>query len=236
MSAEIVPLALTTDEARRLTERIRLAARTFAESRDKVIALVGEAKAGDAHTALGYPSWTAYLTDVLGDEPLRLPRDDRKEMVALLAAEGMSTRAIAPIVGASQSTIRDDVKELSSSTQFPERPATVTSLDGRERPATRPEPVFREPPRPRNVDPHTGEILPPPEPVKPVVPRAPRTDVVTAMATVLSKTRDAAEAAERITAQHLAHRSGEAATWYRSLSEAIQPLQRLLTILQEKNQ
>jgi hypothetical protein len=235
MSAEIVPLPLTVNEARRLTERIRLAAHTFVESRDKVIALVGEAKAGNAHTALGYPSWPAYLTDVLGDEPLRLARDERQEMVALLAAEGMSTRAIAPIVGVTHPTVLADVKATGKDLPV-ERPATVTSLDGRERPSTRPEPVFREPPRPRNIDLHTGEILPPPEPVKPIVPRAPRTDVVTAMATVLSKTRDAAEAAERITGQHLAHRSGEAATWYRSLSEAIQPLQRLLTILQEKNQ
>jgi len=45
------------------------------------------------------------------------------------SSEGMSTRAIAPIVGASQSTIRDDVAGLSSSTQS-ERPAKVMSRDG----------------------------------------------------------------------------------------------------------
>jgi hypothetical protein len=41
----------------------------------------------------------------------------------------MSTRAIAPIVGASRETVRDDIstdRNLSV-----ERPATVTSLDGR---------------------------------------------------------------------------------------------------------
>jgi hypothetical protein len=60
--------------------------------------------------ALGYPSWTAYLAETLGDEPMRLARDERQEMVKVLSAEGMSNRAIAPIVGASEPTVRRDVQ------------------------------------------------------------------------------------------------------------------------------
>ena len=146
-TTDIATTDLTADEARRLTERIRLTAHTFAESRTKLIELVEEAKEGNAHAALGYASWTAYLSDVLGDEPLRLARDDRREMVAILSSEGMSTRAIAPIVGVSNKTVHEDLSTVTSGNS---RPATVTSLDGRERPA-KVETI--------RVDANTGEIL-----------------------------------------------------------------------------
>lgn len=48
--------------------------------------------------------------EVLGDEPLRLARDDRQDMVKVLSAERMSSRAIAPIVGASYDTVQRDVR------------------------------------------------------------------------------------------------------------------------------
>lgn len=38
--------------------------------------------------------------------------DDRQELVRVLSAEGMSTRAIAPIVGASHMTVANDIVEL----------------------------------------------------------------------------------------------------------------------------
>jgi hypothetical protein len=100
---------ITADEARRLTERIRLTAHSARESIEKLHSLVDEAKAGNAHLALGFASWTAYLAEVLGEEPLRLARDQRQELVGFLAGEGMSTRAIAPIVGASDETVRRDI-------------------------------------------------------------------------------------------------------------------------------
>jgi hypothetical protein len=116
-------------EARRLTERIRLTATTFAESREKLMALVTEAKDGNAHIALGYASWTDYLSDVLGEEPLRLARDDRRELVSALAAEGMSTRAIAPIVGASHQTVANDLE--SPVKNLTPGPRVVTGMDGK---------------------------------------------------------------------------------------------------------
>lgn len=123
-------VTMDADAARRLTERIRLTAQTFAESRDRLMELVGEAKAGNAHLALGYDSWTAYLADVLGEEPLRLARDDRRELVGALSAEGMSTRAIAPIVGVNHSTV---VRDLPTGANAPV--GRVMSRDGRERPS-----------------------------------------------------------------------------------------------------
>lgn len=117
---------LSEDAARRLTERIRIAAANYTEAKAKVLALVDEAKAGSAHVALGYKSWTAYLSDVLSDEPLRLARDERRELVTRLADEGMSNRAIAPIVGISHVTVQDD---LNSGGRKPTT-RTTTGLDG----------------------------------------------------------------------------------------------------------
>lgn len=138
--------SLTRSDAERLTQRIRLVAGNAREALEKLHVLVDQARNGGAHAALGFASWTAYLQDALGQSPLRLDREQRRELVSYLAGEGMSTRAIAPIVGASQTTVVDDLRltpqatgrRLNNSVQS--RPDTVTSLDGRQRPATKPQP------------------------------------------------------------------------------------------------
>lgn len=132
MTVDILESQMSEDAARRITERIRIVAVTFAESRQKLIDLVQEAKEGHAHIALGYASWTAYLAEVLGEEPLRLARDERRDMVQLLAAEGMSSRAIAPIVGANHNTVARDIASVSNDTD-----RTVHSMDGIARTYTR---------------------------------------------------------------------------------------------------
>lgn len=142
---------INVDDARRLTERIRLTAHTARESIEKLHQLVDEAKAGNAHVVLGYASWTAYLSDVMGEEPLRLARDQRQELVGFLAGEGMSTPAIAQITGTSTMTAWRDRESSLSDVKDEDRPATVTSLDGRERPAMKPQTV--------RVDTETGEVL-----------------------------------------------------------------------------
>lgn len=96
--------------ARKITERLRLQATNYQEAREKVIATLVEARDGGAAELLGYASWTAYMADVLGDAPLRLERDARQELVAELHEAGMSTRAIAPIVGVDRKTVERDVR------------------------------------------------------------------------------------------------------------------------------
>ena len=113
-------------DARRLTERIRLMAMTVGDNIDKLKGLVSEARESEVHVALGYASWTAYLADVLGETPMRLERDVRQELVAELSAQGMSTRAIAPIVGVSQKTVDRDVRESNDS---PVEPVTEPAPD-----------------------------------------------------------------------------------------------------------
>src|SRR5690625_4763338 len=140
----IAEYVMPEDEARRLTERIRVTAHTYAEAREKLIGYVEEAKAGNAHLALGYRSWTEYLSEVLGEEPMRLARDERREVVQLLASEGMSTRAIAFIVGVSREAVRLDMagdKKLS--------PPTAPSAPSPDEPSV----------DIANVDKETGEIL-----------------------------------------------------------------------------
>ena len=94
--------------ARRLTERIRLNVVSVRDGVEKLQALLEEAKEGNVHVALGYPSWTAYIAEVMGDEPLRLSRDDRREIVHYLTGEGMSTRAIGQALGVDQKTVVND--------------------------------------------------------------------------------------------------------------------------------
>lgn len=148
MTADIVT-TVTEAEAQRLTARITLMAGTLREGFEKLHALVAEAKAGNVHVVLGYPSWTAYLADVLGKEPMRLAADERRELVAYLSGEGMSTRAIAPIVGVSVGQVHADrtagVQSLNTSalavdtttgeiTEAAPAPAPVVGLDGKSYP------------------------------------------------------------------------------------------------------
>jgi hypothetical protein len=106
---ELAPTLLDADDARRLTERIRLIAGNVADNVEKLRDLVEQARVGEAHAALGYASWTAYLLDVFGDEPLRLAGDVRRELSAELAEQGMSTRAIGGVLGVSDITVRRDI-------------------------------------------------------------------------------------------------------------------------------
>ena len=102
-----------------------------------------------AWEVLGHKSW-AECVEERGAQ-LRLPRADRREMVALLADEGMSSRAIAPVVGASYDTVQRDIR---SDRNLSDAPRTVKSLDGVDRTfQPRPEPLH-------TVNTDTGEIVP----------------------------------------------------------------------------
>lgn len=148
---EVAAAAMTRDQAERLTERIRLTATSFMETRDKLARLIREAQEGEAHKALGIASWTEYVSQVFSDTPLmRLSRVERKELVSELADEGMSTRAIAPIVGASKSQIADDLAGVQNRTPAA-GPRQITGRDGKTYTRPAPEPV--------TVDHETGEIM-----------------------------------------------------------------------------
>lgn len=98
---------LTEHEARRLTERIRTALDRVSTAWADLAERIGEAYERRADLALGYSSWAEYAETEL-KPPSALAAEVRRELVGLLSARGMSTRAIAPTVGVGQTQIRRD--------------------------------------------------------------------------------------------------------------------------------
>lgn len=155
---EVQSSTMSRESAERLTERIRMVATTFMETRDKLSTLIREAQEGRAHEALGFRSWTEYIAAVCSETPLmRLTRDERKVIVSDLAEQGMSSRAIAPVVGASVATVKRDVAAPGSNEPPAEEPVvptvdtetgevqprSITGMDGKT--YTRPEPKEAQP-------------------------------------------------------------------------------------------
>lgn len=130
---------MSASEARARVDRVRLA---VSQAREDLVSLWRE----HAWLSLGYASWDE-LCDAEFGVRMALPREERREVVADLRAEGMSTRAIGSALGIADQTVRADMVRLREITQSDPTPARITSLDGRERPATRPAPANPTPRR-----------------------------------------------------------------------------------------
>jgi hypothetical protein len=87
--------------ARALTDQLRQSLSVSWE-------LLVEAYERRAWAALGYSSWDAYTDAELGEVRLRLPRQDRQEVVASMTEAGMSTRAIGAALGVGIGTVHRD--------------------------------------------------------------------------------------------------------------------------------
>lgn len=107
-------------EARALTDRIKIAV-------EGTWQLIQEAYLSRAWAALGYASWDEYCTREFGTSRLRLPREERQEVVASLRDSGLSTRAIAAAAGLARNTVRDDLRQVGQS----DPPAQVKGADGK---------------------------------------------------------------------------------------------------------
>jgi phage N-6-adenine-methyltransferase len=123
----------TREEALTITDRIKVGV-------DGVWDLIKEAYEIRAWAALDYSSWDDYCASEFGATRLRLPREERQEVVASLRESGLSTRAIAAATGVGQTTVRrvlgsgepngspdngdDDEPE-------DDEPAPVTGIDGK---------------------------------------------------------------------------------------------------------
>lgn len=132
---EIVQVS-APEEAHGRADRIRSGMRVLAEWQTDVIA----AYAARDWEALGYETWDTYLDGEYGEHRIQLPREQRREIVAGMSAAGMSTRAIGSAVGSSHMTVQRDLDEPSVTDVPVDESRTVLSLDGRERPASRPAP------------------------------------------------------------------------------------------------
>ena len=82
-----------------------------------------------AWEVLGHKTW-AECVEERGAQ-LRLPRADRRELVALLDQKGMTTRAIAPVVGANYATVSRDLASPVANATPATAPRTKTGLDGK---------------------------------------------------------------------------------------------------------
>lgn len=109
MSAELVDAGLAADEARRLTDQIKVAV-------EGVWHLVTRAYEGRAWVALGYSSWDDYCTREFGASRIRLPREERQEIVGSLRDAGLSIRAIAAATGAGRDTVHRELSTVRNRT------------------------------------------------------------------------------------------------------------------------
>jgi hypothetical protein len=89
----------TPQQARTLTDRIKVSLSVSWE-------LITEAYYSRAYIALGYANWDDYCTQEFGTSRLRLPREERAEVVASLRESGLSVRAIAAATGDNRETVR----------------------------------------------------------------------------------------------------------------------------------
>lgn len=107
MSGQVVEFDQAAAERR--AERIRLRLDSIADNYAAVMPMIREAINQRDDLALGYPSVSAYVADRFGGALQRLGVEVRREVVRELTAAGMSTRAIAPVVGTSHETVRSDL-------------------------------------------------------------------------------------------------------------------------------
>lgn len=130
-TGEIVE-SLGRDEAERLSIRIGARLDTMADNYMAVLPMIREAIGRQAHAALGYRSPGEYVADRFGESLSKLGVDVRRAVVQELTAAGLSTRAIAPVVGVSQKTVVKDTQVIHEvSPDSCERPAPITGIDGK---------------------------------------------------------------------------------------------------------
>jgi hypothetical protein len=114
------------DAARALTDRIRIALTATHW-------LIIEAFTGRAHNALGYDSWSEYVSAEFAEARMvRIDHEQRLTIVANMRDAGMPLRAIASAIGSSVGTVHRDLAGVPRGT--PDR-STVTGEDGKTYPA-----------------------------------------------------------------------------------------------------
>ncbi|NNH75859.1 hypothetical protein HLB23_39425 [Nocardia uniformis] len=117
MSDNTGEIVITADAARELTDRIRTHLEVACE-------LIKQAFTSRAWAALNYSTWDDYCASEFDNSRVRIPREDRAEVVASMREIGMSTRAIAAATGLSVGTTHSALSGVQNRT-----PDTVTGLD-----------------------------------------------------------------------------------------------------------
>ena len=97
-------------EARRRRDQVKLLLTRMTEQTNMVGNILEEAQTAGDHLTLGYESWTKYIVGEYAGKLADLDRAKRREVVGSLTAAGMSTRAIAGVVGTSHKTVVKDLQ------------------------------------------------------------------------------------------------------------------------------
>jgi len=101
-AAHEIVVRMSAADARAITDRIKVGVEAVWE-------LITQAYTERAWDALGYGSWDEYCTREFGTSRLRLPREERSEVIASLRESGLSTRAIAAATGINRETVRQEI-------------------------------------------------------------------------------------------------------------------------------
>lgn len=133
---EIAVHDLDAAAARELTAEIQ---RGMAGLQGKII----DAYRGRVWIPLGYASWDAWCDGELSGARPALPREERREVVADLSEAGLSQRSISAAIGASRSTIQEDLAQVDRN-----RPGGMSALPDTD---THGGALFQEPVAPRPV-------------------------------------------------------------------------------------
>lgn len=150
LSGEVLTEALTSEQARELTEQIAVGlAGTWQ--------LVKAAYNGRAWLALGYATWDDYCGQEFGGSRITLPREERAETVQSLRDAGLSIRAIASATGTSKDTVHRALREgVSNETpggpSEPDVAPPITGTDGKTYRSANPQPKTSNPMQERVED------------------------------------------------------------------------------------
>jgi len=110
--SDLAVVTIDAEDARRLTDRIKVGT-------EAIWQLVEEAYVSRAWAALGYSSWNDYCTREFGAGRIRIPREDREEIVCSMHDLGMSVRAIAAATGVSHESVRQSLPGVKKLTPAP---------------------------------------------------------------------------------------------------------------------
>lgn len=118
VDAEVVE-ELTFDQAEQFTnEHLIPAAQGFHDAQQLFFDLLVYAYRNDVHVALGFDQsaagWKQYVEKKVGSVFAGVKGDERKMLVSGFTQVGLSTRAIANVLGVSQNTVVEDRKKSSS--------------------------------------------------------------------------------------------------------------------------
>ena len=116
-------ITITASHARELTDRIRTGVEAIWE-------LVKQAYQSRAWSVLGYESWDDYCTREFGTSRIRLPREERQEVVSSMREIGMSPAAIEQATGVSRRTVNREISQWANAHPEKELPP-VTGTDGK---------------------------------------------------------------------------------------------------------